>query len=55
MNTAKLKLLVGGVLIASGVGYMAYLSAQTTGQYALGVAEYNADRKSTRLNSSHSS
>lgn len=42
MNTAKIKLLVGGVLIASGIAYMAYLSAQQTGQYALGVAEYSS-------------
>ena len=40
MNSAKLKLLVGGVLMAGGMGYMAWLSAQQTGQYALGVAEY---------------
>lgn len=44
MNTAKLKLLVGGVLIASGIAYMAYLSAEQTGQYALGVAEYSAGK-----------
>ena len=45
MNSAKLKLLVGGVLMAGGIGYMAYLSAQQTGQYALGVAEFTAASK----------
>lgn len=40
MNTAKLKLLVGGALIAGGIAYMAYLSAEQTGQYAIGVTDY---------------
>lgn len=40
MNTAKMKLLVGGVLIAGGMVYLGYLSASQAGQYAIGVKDY---------------
>ena len=40
MNTAKMKLLVGGVLIAGGMTYLGYLSASEAGQYAIGVTDY---------------
>lgn len=40
MNTAKMKLLVGGVLIAGGMTYLGYLSASEAGQYAIGVKDY---------------
>lgn len=40
MNTAKMKLLVGGVLIAGGMTYLGYLSASQAGQYAIGVKDY---------------
>jgi len=43
MNTAKLKLLVGGILMAGGIGWVAYLSASQTGQYAIGVADYTGN------------
>ena len=43
MNTAKMKLLVGGVLIAGGLGYLGYLSAVDAGQYAIGVKDYAAE------------
>lgn len=42
MNTAKLKLIVGGVLMAGGIGAVAWLSASQTGQYAIGVADYTS-------------
>jgi cytochrome c-type biogenesis protein CcmE len=45
MNTAQLKLVVGGVLLAGGLGYMVYLSAVQTGQYALGVAQFTTTKK----------
>ena len=40
MNTAKMKLLVGGVLIAGGLGYLGMLSVSQAGQYAIGVKDY---------------
>jgi cytochrome c-type biogenesis protein CcmE len=43
MNTAKLKLLVGGVLIAGGIGYMAYLAGLDSAQYAITPKQYVAD------------
>lgn len=40
MNSAKMKLLVGGALIAGGLTYLGYLSASSAGQYAIGVKDY---------------
>lgn len=40
MNTAKLKLLVGGVLIASALGYLGYLAADANAAYAIGLKQY---------------
>ncbi len=42
MNTAKLKLVVGGVLIATGLGTLGFFSVQETAQYAVDVREYLA-------------
>ncbi len=40
MNTAKIKLLVGGVLIAGGLGYLGYLAADASAAYAIGLKQY---------------
>lgn len=40
MNTAKIKLLVGGLLIAGGIGYLGFLAADANAQFALDVKQY---------------
>lgn len=40
MNTAKIKLLVGGVLIVSGLGYLGYLAADANAAYAIGLKQF---------------
>src|SRR5688500_11124646 len=44
MNTAKIKLLVGGVLIAGGLGYLGYKAADANAAYALGLKQYEDQR-----------
>lgn len=40
MNTAKIKLLVGGVLILGGLGTLGYMAADANASFALDVKQY---------------
>ena len=43
MNSAKLKLIVGGVIIAGGLTVLGYYAVQQGGDYAIDVGQYTSD------------
>lgn len=43
MNSAQLKLIVGGVIIAGGLSILGYYAVQGGGDYAIDVSQYFAD------------
>lgn len=42
MNSAKMKLMIGGLLIAAGIGSLGVLAASQSGAYAIDVKDYVA-------------